>query len=122
MISKSKKYNNIQNKILRLGLVIPGTIRKIYLKCGKENCRCMSGNEADRHGPYFFWDRKVNGRLSSLSISKEDLPYYERGIANRQKLERLFAEALSVGEHLATQFKKRRVPKFKKTPSSTRGK
>ena len=122
MIVKNKKYNAIQGKILQLGLVVPGTVRKVYLKCGKENCRCMSENETGRHGPYFFWDRKVNGRLSSLSISKDDLPCYEKGIANRQKLERLIAEVLDVGAQLAAQFKKNRVFKFKKSASSTRGK
>jgi hypothetical protein len=114
MIEPNEKYRRLQKKILRLGLAIPGTIRKVYLKCGKENCCCMAGKESIRHGPYFLWDRKVNGRLSSLSIAESDLSHYEKCIANRKELEELIAEILEVGTHLAVQ--------FKKNTSSTRGK
>lgn len=114
MIRKNRKYIDLQKKILHLGLVIPGTIRKVYLKCGKESCSCASDNKDERHGPYFFWDRKIDGQLSSLSISKKDLPYYKQGIANRRMLEKLIATLFNTGTQLATQFKKRAQQNSKK--------
>jgi hypothetical protein len=100
MQTKISDYEKLKEKITRLGLVIPGTIRETYLLCGKQGCACAD-TDAARHGPYYLWNRKVNGKLTSKSIPKDKLPVYEQWINNRRLLEALIQEMLEIGSKLA---------------------
>jgi hypothetical protein len=93
-------YGRLKAGFLRLGLAIPGTIRKTYLLCGKKECACASKGGSP-HGPYYFWNRKVNGKLTSKSIPKGKLRLYEGWIENRKELERLMQEVLEFGQEIA---------------------
>jgi hypothetical protein len=95
------QYERIKARLLRLGLVIPGTIRETYLLCGKKTCACAAKGGSP-HGPYYFWNRKMNGRLTSKSLPKEKLSVYEGWISNRRELEVLVQEMLDFGSNFAT--------------------
>jgi hypothetical protein len=95
------EYERIKAKLLRLGLVIPGTIRETYLLCGKKTCACAAKGGAP-HGPYYFWNRKMNGRLTSKSVPKGKLTLYERWISNRRTLEQIVQDLLDFGSNYAT--------------------
>ena len=100
MQPKLSDYEKLKERVTRLGLVIPGTIRETYLLCGKSGCACAD-NDSARHGPYYLWNRKVNGKLTSKSISKDKLPLYEGWLDNRRLLEELVQEMLEIGSKLA---------------------
>lgn len=93
-------YDRIKKKIAALGLAIPGTIRETYLLCGKPGCACAHSDDA-RHGPYYLWNRKVNGKLTSKSIPKDQLRLFEEWIGNRRKLEGLVDQLLEIGAVIA---------------------
>jgi hypothetical protein len=99
---QEKKMRVAKDKISNLDLTIPGTIRMIYSKCGKHNCACQSDPKA-RHGPYYLWDRKVKGKLSSKMIPKTMVSQIKFWIQNRQKLESLVAELLSLSQESAAE-------------------
>lgn len=82
-------------------LAIPGTLRTIRLKCGKSGCICQSGNDSDKHGPYYLWDRKVNGKLTSTSIPKNKLLIFRRWIGNRERLEDIINQMKIESEEIA---------------------
>ena len=48
------EFEKLRTAILALGPVVPGTLRKVYVRCGKKNCRCQIGRKSYWHGPYFF--------------------------------------------------------------------
>lgn len=99
------KFNTsklLSTSLAKIDVAIPGTLRTITMKCGKDSCPCFSGDKKFFHGPYFFWDRKVNGKPSSLSIPKELVPTFKKWIANRKKIERLFKKILDDGQKFAT--------------------
>ncbi len=100
------KYHKLKQEITRLDMAILGTLRRVYLRCGKASCRCASRRKLEKHGPYFFWDRKANGQLASLTLGKEDLPQFQRWIKNRQKLERIVGKMLQRGSQIASQLRK----------------
>lgn len=101
MSRKEDEYEKLKLRVLKIGIAIPGTIRKTYLICGKENCRCAQ-SEDDRHGPYYFWNRKVRGKLTSKSLNSEQLHQYEHWISNRRQLESLVEEMITFGLNYAT--------------------
>ena len=84
--NETPNYTALKKKIDQLGLVLPGRIRTTYQKCGTPTCKCNSGNTEDRHGPYTFWDRKVDGKLSSKSVSKQEERIIQKAIQNRKTL------------------------------------
>ena len=100
MQPKLSDYEKIKERITRLGLVIPGTIRETYLLCGKQGCACAD-KDAARHGPYYLWNRKVNGKLTSKSIPRDKLPLYQQWLNNRRLLEAFVQEMLEIGSKLA---------------------
>lgn len=100
------RYKKLKKSIQDLGVVIPGTLRTIYQRCGKANCRCTSGKAQDKHGPYLYWDRKINGSLSSASIKPKHKELIRKGIVNRKKLDSLVREMLKTGEKYVANLKK----------------
>lgn len=39
---------------------MPGTVHKQFVRCGKSNCKCASG---EPHGPYFYHFARIGGKL-----------------------------------------------------------
>lgn len=124
MLLKLKEFDTLKKKILDIGLVIPGTLRESYHRCGRSYCPCMESKE-NRHGPYYLWDRRVHGKLAAKSIAAEDVAIYNEWIGNRKKLEEAIAYLIDFGYRYATalqDLKKSKPVNSKKTVPSTRGK
>ena len=102
---KTKKHNTKDLEVMKrnlknFDLAVPGTLRFIYTKCGKQNCACQTDEKA-RHGPYWLWDRKVNGKLSSKMVTKKMADKIKVWIKNRSNLENLVAEILVTSQDIA---------------------
>lgn len=124
MTPDEDEYKELKKRVFDIGIAIPGTLRETYHRCGRSYCQCMV-SEQHRHGPYFLWDRRINGKLTAKSISEEDVALYEEWIGNRKKLEALVIQMLEVGSNYATarpHSKKPDVNNSKKVTRSKRGK
>ena len=122
MRQKEKEYEKLKLRVLKIGIAIPGTIRETFLICGKENCKCAQ-SEHDRHGPYYFWNRKVGGKLTSKSLNSEQRHQYEQWISNRRQLEELVEAIVAFSLNYATLLQHDAVPgKSRKTIRAKRGK
>lgn len=96
------KLEKIRNAFDQIDIAIPGRIRSVRLKCGTPTCACWK-SKSKRHGPYFFWDRKVNNKLTSKSIPKVIVKDLKRWIENRKKLEDLVKQMLAQGQTFASE-------------------
>lgn len=92
---------NLKERILALGLTIPGTIRQVMLRCGRDNCACVSGHDRDKHGPYYFWSYKNSGKLTSVSLTEQEAKQFQKWIDNRRALEELVHCILEAGVETA---------------------
>lgn len=116
------RIRRVKEKLLSVGLAIPGTIRETYLKCGRSWCACAKKDGA-LHGPYYFWNRKVKGKLTSKSIPETKLGRYRGWIANREELEALLQQLLEIGQEIAAELPaEKNEIKSKKRSSANRGK
>lgn len=117
------QLHDLKKQITDLGISIPGSIQTVYLRCGKKNCRChqVVDTEDLRHGPYYLWYRRINGKTATKSIAEEDLKSYQGWIENREKLESLVQKIISLGVDYAALFKST-PDKFKNNSTSKRGK
>ena len=101
-MTPQEKYLELKKKIMDLGIVIPGTVRKVTLRCGNAGCHCRESKK-NRHGPYLFWDRKKKGRLSSMSIPETCREQFQKWIGNRRVLEALVRKMLALGLQMASK-------------------
>jgi hypothetical protein len=118
--SLEKKLHELKKQFDAVGIMIPGSIQMVYLKCGKKNC-CCHQDKNNRHGPYYLWYRRINGKTATQSITEEDVQTYRMWIGNRELLESLFQKMVNLGADYAEVFKSTQV-KSKKCLSSMRGK
>lgn len=81
-------YERLKAKLQRLGYVCVGSITRRWLTCGKPSCACHR-HRTCRHGPYYYWTRKVAGRTESRMLDKSLVLLYKEGIRNHRNLDAL---------------------------------
>lgn len=75
----------IKDKINKLDWILVGTILKQYKQCGRKYCRCMKDNKY-RHGPYYVWTRKENGKTITKTLTAEQAKECRRAFQNMKIL------------------------------------
>jgi hypothetical protein len=68
------------------------------LTCGKPQCACHKDPEA-RHGPYYYWTSKKNGKTISKKLSREEAEILESWIHNRRTIDATIKLMMKVSEH-----------------------
>jgi len=104
--ASAQRFRQAQQELLRLDYFFKGTILKRMMKCGQSQCACHR-DAAKRHGPYFEWTYKANGKTVNVKLSPHAAPLYQAATKQHRKLkailarmERLSRTALA---HLAKQ-------------------
>ena len=122
--SLTEEYEAIRKRLLSIGIAIPGTIHALYALCGSENCDCAK-DKSKRHGPYYRWHYRENGRQVSIGLDEKEVIQFETWIRNREELDRIMERMLDVGvSHAKKMLAAKNQPrkKLKNIGSSTRGK
>jgi len=83
-----RQTREIRQAIDAMTLVGSGTLSTRTKVCGKPTCRCATDPEA-RHGPYYEWTRRVEGRYRHSVVSPRQAELLERAIANYKEIQRL---------------------------------
>jgi len=91
-----KLFIELKEKCETIGIPISGTIQMSYRACGKKGCRCREAKEF-RHGPYYVWYRRENGKLITQSLNPDELQDYKQCIENREKMEKTLKSMLDAG-------------------------
>lgn len=63
---------------------------KRMMKCGHAQCGCHR-DPALRHGPYFEWTYKVNGKTVNVKLSPQAAPLYLAATKQNRKLKAVLA-------------------------------
>ena len=87
----NRRIDSIRKQILALDFVAQGTISKRTKVSGKPNCRSAQDPDA-RHGPYYEWTRRDNGRYVHSVISAEKAKQLALAIKNHRKIQSLLAQ------------------------------
>jgi hypothetical protein len=86
-----RAYRGTQDQIRELGYVLPGSVIERHTVCGTPGCRCH-GDPPTRHGPYFQYTRKLDGKTLTRRLTPEQADRYREWIANRRRLDELTDE------------------------------
>lgn len=63
----AQERKRLETRILNLKPYMEGSLVERYVRCGKPNCRCRSG---EQHGPFLYLSRKVDGKTRYTYISR----------------------------------------------------
>ena len=75
----------LRQQINKLDYVVSGTLHTRTKTCGRSYCRCREDPEA-RHGPYFEWSRRQDGKLVHSIVSEQQAKQLEQAINNHRKI------------------------------------
>ena len=81
----TRPIDRIRRQIAAMGLVAQGTVSKRTKVCGRPNCRCAEDPQA-RHGPYYEWTRREEGRYVHTVISAEQAEELIAAIDNHKRV------------------------------------
>lgn len=77
---------------------LTGSLRSELKRCGRSNCKCVSGREEDLHGPYWYRYFREDGRQRKEYVKKCDLDDVREKIERRR--ERLKNERAARRRHM----------------------
>jgi hypothetical protein len=81
-----QEYARLKRQLRSVGYICLGSITQRWLTCGQPSCACHQ-DPAHRHGPYYQWTRKVNGKTESRWLDESLVRLYQEGIQNHQRLD-----------------------------------
>lgn len=85
-----QRSRELRRAISGMDYLASGTLHTRTKVCGRPNCRCAVDPEA-RHGPYYEWSRRQEGRLIHSVISEQQAALLGRAIENYREVQRLLA-------------------------------
>ncbi len=85
------RTKRLRQQITGMDFVASGTIHIRTKTCGKKNCQCATDPEK-RHGPYYEWSRRKDGKLLHKTLSPEQARLIQKAIANHRTIQQLLAE------------------------------
>ena len=74
--ASAQRFRQAQQELLRLDYFFKGTVLKRMMKCGQSQCACHR-DATKRHGPYFEWTYKANGKTVNVKLSPQAAPLYQ---------------------------------------------
>jgi hypothetical protein len=104
--ASAQHFREAQRELQQLDYFLKGTVLKRRMKCGQAQCGCQH-DPSKRHGPYFEWTYKAQGKTVNVRLSPQAAPLYQAATKQHRKLKTILArmERLSRTElrHLAKQ-------------------
>jgi hypothetical protein len=86
----AQRFRQTQQELQELDFFLKGTVLKRMMKCGHPQCGCHR-DPAQRHGPYYEWTYKVNGKTVNVKLSSQAAPLYLAATKQNRKLKAVLA-------------------------------
>lgn len=71
-----KRFQDLKADLAQIAYFSKGTVLARMVKCGRPKCPCGS-NPKKRHGPYFEWTYKENGKTVNVRLTPEAAPIFQ---------------------------------------------
>ena len=84
-----RRIAQLQQQLLALGPLHPGSISEQYNVCGTPGCQCKDSKKPRRHGPYYQLSYTWRGKSSTRFVRPEGLAEMRQKVANYKRLREL---------------------------------
>lgn len=88
--TQAQRFRQARRELLQLEYFLKGTVLKRTMQCGRPQCACHH-DPAKRHGPYFEWTYKANGKTVNVKLTAESAPLYKAATRQQRKLKAVLA-------------------------------
>jgi hypothetical protein len=88
--TQAQRFRQARRELLELDYFVKGTVLKRMMKCGRPQCACHH-DPSKRHGPYFEWTYKTNGKTVNVKLTAEAAPLYKAATRQQRKLKAIVA-------------------------------
>jgi hypothetical protein len=88
--AQAQRFRQARRELLQLEYFLKGTVLKRMMKCGRPQCACHH-DPAKRHGPYFEWTYKANGKTVNVKLTAESVLLYKAATKQQRKLKAILA-------------------------------
>lgn len=95
-----RRYKDLKRSMAGIGYVFPGNIAKRFSMCGNPSCRCAA-DESKRHGPYYEWTRKLEGKTVTVRLTAEQARLCAGWVKNRRTLKKILTQMQAVSVRAA---------------------
>ncbi|MGH3185810.1 MAG: DUF6788 family protein [Streptosporangiaceae bacterium] len=85
------RHRHLAAQIAGTGFTATGTVLRIFNVCGTPGCACHT-DPGKRHGPYWQYTRKVNGKTITRRLTSAQAALYTEWISNGRVLRDLLAQ------------------------------
>ena len=89
--ASGQRFRQARQELQQLDYFLKGTVLKRMMKCGQPNCACHR-DPAQRHGPYFEWTYKVQGKTVNVKLTPQAAPLYQAATKQHRKLKAVLAK------------------------------
>jgi hypothetical protein len=90
-----RRYRALAAQLADVGYITSGSVALRYNQCGKSNCACQH-DPTKRHGPYWHWTAKVDGKTVNRKLSEHEARLYQESIANDRHVRELLTQMRAV--------------------------
>jgi hypothetical protein len=88
--SSRSRFRQIRQQLQQVDYFLKGTVLKRMMKCGQPTCACHR-DASRRHGPYFEWTYKLQGKTVSVKLSPQAAPLYQAATKQHRQLKAVLA-------------------------------
>ncbi len=93
----AQRFQALKREFQDLEYFCKGTLLKRMMKCGKAQCACRQ-DPAKRHGPYFEWTYKANGKTVNVKLTHDVMPIFRAASHQYRKLRSLINRLESLSQ------------------------
>jgi hypothetical protein len=86
-----RRYRDLATQLAHVGYIASGSVALRYSQCGKLHCACKQ-DPTKRHGPYWLWTAKVDGKTVNRRLSEHEAHLYQVWIANDRHVRELLTQ------------------------------
>ncbi|MGH7504140.1 MAG: DUF6788 family protein [Longimicrobiales bacterium] len=115
------RFEDHVRQLARIGFLLKGSIVQTRRRCGSAGCGCQS-DPAKRHGPYWQWTSKINGKTVTRTLSPEQVDRYQEWMKNARRFEEIVEElyVLSAEANELLRAQERQTPVERTPPRRVR--
>ena len=109
------EFDRVKGELCSISYLKKGSLSKCYQTCGTPGCKCHKDKKY-RHGPYWWWSAKENGKTKSILVPEGMLSEVRSYIDNYS----LLISKINMLEEISEKIIKARIKDYRKEQKKKR--
>jgi len=94
-----EQFDRVKGEVFSISYLKKGSLTKCCQTCGNPGCRCHKDKKY-RHGPYWWWSTKENGKTKSILVPEGMLSEVRSYIDNYRLLMSMVKQLEEISEKI----------------------